>query len=68
MLGYAAMVHVGETRKLPTQGASFGNPNIIGRSGSLTLAKAVKGRKMFARDVLPLLEQAKAVRSVESPL
>ena len=38
----------------------FGNLNIIGRSGFLTHAEAVKGIKMFARDVLPRLEQAKA--------
>src|SRR5215813_10145148 len=38
----------------------FGNLNIIGRSGFLTHAEAVKGIKMFAREVLPRLDEAKA--------
>ena len=38
----------------------FGNLNIIGRSGFLTHREAVKGIKLFAREVLPRLEQAKA--------
>jgi alkanesulfonate monooxygenase SsuD/methylene tetrahydromethanopterin reductase-like flavin-dependent oxidoreductase (luciferase family) len=37
----------------------FGNLNIIGRSGFLSHAEAVKGIKMFAREVLPRLEQGK---------
>ena len=38
----------------------FGNLNIIGRSGFLTHAEAVKGIKMFAREVLPRLDEGKA--------
>jgi alkanesulfonate monooxygenase SsuD/methylene tetrahydromethanopterin reductase-like flavin-dependent oxidoreductase (luciferase family) len=36
---------------------AFGHLNIIGRSGFLTHQEAVKGIKMFARDVLPRLEE-----------
>ena len=36
---------------------TFGNLNIIGRSGFLTHDEAVKGIKMFAREVLPRLEK-----------
>jgi hypothetical protein len=38
---------------------AFGHLNIIGRSGFLTHQEAVKGIKMFARDVLPRIEQSK---------
>src|SRR5262245_30394686 len=38
----------------------FGNLNIIGRSGFLTHGEAVKGIKMFAREVLPRFEQGQA--------
>jgi alkanesulfonate monooxygenase SsuD/methylene tetrahydromethanopterin reductase-like flavin-dependent oxidoreductase (luciferase family) len=38
----------------------FGNLNIIGRSGFLTHAEAVKGIKMFAREVLPRLKEGQA--------
>jgi alkanesulfonate monooxygenase SsuD/methylene tetrahydromethanopterin reductase-like flavin-dependent oxidoreductase (luciferase family) len=38
----------------------FGNLNIIGRSGFLTHREAVKGIKMFAREVLPRFEDDKA--------
>jgi len=38
----------------------FGNLNIIGRSGFLTHEEAVKGIKMFAREVLPRFEEGKA--------
>jgi alkanesulfonate monooxygenase SsuD/methylene tetrahydromethanopterin reductase-like flavin-dependent oxidoreductase (luciferase family) len=38
----------------------FGNLNIIGRSGFLTHREAVKGIKLFAREVLPRLEAARA--------
>jgi alkanesulfonate monooxygenase SsuD/methylene tetrahydromethanopterin reductase-like flavin-dependent oxidoreductase (luciferase family) len=37
---------------------AFGNLNIIGRSGFLTHKEAVKGIKMFAREVLPRLAEA----------
>src|SRR5262249_22070029 len=43
----------------------FGNLNIIGRSGFLTHAEAVKGIKMFAREVLPRLDEGK-LRSIRS--
>ena len=36
---------------------AFGHLNIIGRSGFLTHQEAVKGIKMFAREVLPRLEE-----------
>jgi alkanesulfonate monooxygenase SsuD/methylene tetrahydromethanopterin reductase-like flavin-dependent oxidoreductase (luciferase family) len=36
---------------------AFGNLNIIGRSGFLTHQEAVNGIKMFAREVLPRLDQ-----------
>ena len=38
---------------------AFGHLNIIGRSGFLTHKEAVKGIKMFARDVLPRLAESK---------
>jgi alkanesulfonate monooxygenase SsuD/methylene tetrahydromethanopterin reductase-like flavin-dependent oxidoreductase (luciferase family) len=38
---------------------AFGHLNIIGRSGFLTHKEAVKGIKMFARDVLPRLADSK---------
>jgi hypothetical protein len=38
----------------------FGNLNIIGRSGFLTHAEAVKGIRMFAREVLPRFEEGQA--------
>jgi alkanesulfonate monooxygenase SsuD/methylene tetrahydromethanopterin reductase-like flavin-dependent oxidoreductase (luciferase family) len=38
---------------------AFGHLNIIGRSGFLTHKEAVKGIKMFARDVLPRIEESK---------
>jgi hypothetical protein len=38
---------------------AFGNLNIIGRSGFLTHEEAVRGIKMFARDVLPRLAESK---------
>jgi alkanesulfonate monooxygenase SsuD/methylene tetrahydromethanopterin reductase-like flavin-dependent oxidoreductase (luciferase family) len=37
---------------------AFGNLNIIGRSGFLTHKEAVKGIRMFAREVLPRLEKS----------
>src|SRR5262249_2508221 len=40
---------------------AFGNLNIIGRSGFLTHKEAVKGIKMFAREVLPRLEESNDV-------
>jgi hypothetical protein len=42
------------------QAGTFGNLNIIGRSGFLTHAEAVKGIKMFAREVLPRLTESAA--------
>ena len=39
---------------------AFGHLNIIGRSGFLTHKEAVKGIKMFARDVLPRLAECEA--------
>ena len=39
---------------------AFGHLNIIGRSGFLTHKEAVKGIKMFARDVLPRLAESQA--------
>ena len=39
---------------------AFGHLNIIGRSGFLTHKEAVKGIKMFARDVLPRLAESEA--------
>ena len=36
---------------------AFGNLNIIGRSGFLTHKEAVRGIKMFAREVLPRIEE-----------
>jgi len=38
---------------------AFGNLNIIGRSGFLTHGEAVKGIRMFAREVLPRIEESK---------
>jgi alkanesulfonate monooxygenase SsuD/methylene tetrahydromethanopterin reductase-like flavin-dependent oxidoreductase (luciferase family) len=42
------------------QAGAFGNLNIIGRSGFLTHTEAVKGIKMFAREVLPRLTETAA--------
>jgi alkanesulfonate monooxygenase SsuD/methylene tetrahydromethanopterin reductase-like flavin-dependent oxidoreductase (luciferase family) len=39
---------------------AFGNLNIIGRSGFLTHQEAVAGIEMFAREVLPRLQQSAA--------
>jgi hypothetical protein len=36
---------------------AFGHLNIIGRSGFLTHQEAIRGIKMFAREVLPRLEE-----------
>jgi hypothetical protein len=41
------------------QAGAFGNLNIIGRSGFLTHQEAVKGIKMFAREVLPRIKESK---------
>jgi alkanesulfonate monooxygenase SsuD/methylene tetrahydromethanopterin reductase-like flavin-dependent oxidoreductase (luciferase family) len=41
------------------EAGAFGHLNIIGRSGFLTHKEAVKGIKMFARDVLPRLAENK---------
>src|SRR5215470_10926131 len=41
------------------EAGAFGHLNIIGRSGFLTHKEAVKGIKMFARDVLPRLAESK---------
>jgi len=41
---------------------AFGNLNIIGRSGFLTHKEAVKGIRMFAREVLPRLAKSGAER------
>jgi len=43
----------------------FGHLNIIGRSGFLTHKEAVRGIKMFAREVLPRLEESKVHGGLE---
>jgi hypothetical protein len=42
-----------------SKAGAFGHLNIIGRSGFLTHKEAVKGIKMFAREVLPRMEESK---------
>jgi alkanesulfonate monooxygenase SsuD/methylene tetrahydromethanopterin reductase-like flavin-dependent oxidoreductase (luciferase family) len=46
---------------------AFGNLNIIGRSGFLTHREAVKGIKMFAREVLPRLTETATGCAVGDP-
>jgi alkanesulfonate monooxygenase SsuD/methylene tetrahydromethanopterin reductase-like flavin-dependent oxidoreductase (luciferase family) len=41
------------------EAGDFGHLNIIGRSGFLTHKEAVRGIKMFAREVLPRFEESK---------